>query len=60
MELGVWYPETDFTVHSTIDGKRESKRESGPAVVILWDFSVLLEVPLDTKTINSFIVFHNS
>lgn len=52
MELGVWYPETSFTIGG--------ERKSGPAVVILWDFNVLLEVPLDTKTINSFIVYRNS
>jgi hypothetical protein len=60
MEIGVWYLETDFTVYFTLDGKRESKRERGPAVVIVSNFDVLLEVPLDTKTINSFIVYRKS
>lgn len=61
MEIGVWYLETDFTVYFTLnDGKRESKCERGPAVVIVSNFDVLLEVPLDTKTINSFIVYRKS
>ncbi len=62
MEIGVWYPESDFTINrERKTGPAEViERNRGPAVVILWDFSLQLEVPPETKTIKSFIVFRNS